>query len=439
MSDKGSDYNRISKKLDKQIYIPSDELFLPDIHTYKNGEINYKCTLDNLKAIVEYKRVTLYYDEILKIPIVELPGGESLLTKDPDQINSLSIEIANFGEKNNFIGFNSDKIYKQLVHLSYQSSRNIPKEKLYLAKLEYPDSKGEIDKLIDCFTFKDDNPIYPILITKWLNQVTAMICNDQGKYGAEAVLVLQGKQAIGKSYFGRLICSYFGDEYFMQNIRFNTYGNVDKDVIIKATGCVIGELAEFETNPRMMDLLKEFITAGFDTVRKPYGKAQERFNRLSTFYATTNRDYFLNDSENRRFWIVPVKYIDTERIKNEINHKRLWAEAYLNFLENGRDSFKLTVAERLTAESISKARIKMTPEDIAIRDWLDWTADINDWRWQTATQIAENVGLPATANRNVGYALTKIGYSEDSDTYRKKNTNQGSRYLVPQSLYIHRF
>ena len=359
-------------------------------------------------------------------------------TNDPDQINSLSIEIANFGEKNNYIGFNSDKIYKQLVHLSYQNSRNIPKEKLMLANYKYPDAKGEIDKMLDCLTFEDNNPIYPILITKWLSQVTAMICNDKGEYGAEAVLVLQGRQAIGKSYFGRLMCSYFGDEYFTQNIRFNTYGNVDKDVIIKATSCVIGELAEFETNPKMMDLLKEFITVNSDTVRKPYGKAQERFNRQSTYYATTNRDHFLSDSENRRFWIVPVKFIDTKRIKNAINLEKLWAEAYLSFLKNERDSFRLTAEERLTAESISKARIKMTSEDIALRDLLDWNDDISNWHWQTATQIAENVGLQPTANRNIGYALSRMGYSKNSDTYKLKNSNRGSQYFVPRSLYIPR-
>ncbi|MGI6559905.1 MAG: VapE domain-containing protein [Saccharofermentanales bacterium] len=415
-----------------------DEMVLHDFRKYSNGTSRALGTARNVKAILDYRNIDVYYDVILKRPnFVTGDGTTPLFIHNPDPLNQLSIQLADFGLRHNFLQFSVNQVRERLTYLSYDDSRNIPKEKLKNAIDKYPNAKGEINNLINCFSFEDENDIYPVLITKWLNQIAAMVCNDHGNYGSAGILVLQGKQEIGKSYFGHVLSSYFGEEYFVQNITFNAYGKEDKDQILKANKCVIGELSEFETTPKMMNFLKAFITDKQDIVRRPYDRMDQTLPRQSTFYATTNKDEFLDDVENRRFWVIPVTFIDTTRIKNEINHTKLWAEVYNNFLTHGQKSFRLTLEERLKAETISNKRITKTPEEIAIKDGLAWNDEPSLWRYQTSTQIAEDLGLPVSANRNVGLALNKMGYDTNHDHFKKKMLRGVNYYSVPAVLPKH--
>jgi putative DNA primase/helicase len=58
-----------------------------------------------------------------------------------------------------------------------------------------------------------------------------------------------------------------------------------------------------------MEALKGFITEKFDVLRPPYERKANKYARRTVLYASVNELEFLQDSENRRFWVLCVKKI----------------------------------------------------------------------------------------------------------------------------------
>jgi len=83
----------------------------------------------------------------------------------------------------------------------------------------------------------------------------------------------------------------------------------EKDTVIRATSCLIGELGEIGCTLRSdIDRLKAFITEATDRYRVPYGRTDVSMVRRASFIATTNDERFLVDvTGSRRFWTVPCK------------------------------------------------------------------------------------------------------------------------------------
>ena len=116
------------------------------------------------------------------------------------------------------------------------------------------------------------------------------------------VLILQGKQNIGKSTFFRIL----GGEHFCDSL-----GDCkNKDQLLIAHRKHIHEWAEFEKLWRksMRSEVKAFISATEDTFRIPYGRSTETFSRRFILCGTSNEEQFLKDpTGNDRFWIISVK------------------------------------------------------------------------------------------------------------------------------------
>ena len=87
--------------------------------------------------------------------------------------------------------------------------------------------------------------------------------------------------------------------------------------------CELGELGS--TFKRAdIDQLKAFLTKRSDELRLPYDRAFSNYQRRTAFYASVNEKEFLIDtSGNRRFWVVPVTEIDW---RHGLNMQQVWAE-----------------------------------------------------------------------------------------------------------------
>jgi putative DNA primase/helicase len=77
---------------------------------------------------------------------------------------------------------------------------------------------------------------------------------------------------------------------------------------MKAVGTWITELGELDSTFKKSDLeaLKAWITEKQDVIRPPYERSANKYARRTGFYATLNTLEFLNDDENRRFWVLDV-------------------------------------------------------------------------------------------------------------------------------------
>lgn len=213
------------------------------------------------------------------------------------------------------------------------------------------------------------------LFHKWMLQCVAMAYNDGVKpIGADGVLTLCGKQGLGKtSFFRHLIPKEHQDDWWLEGRNIDV---TNKDDIIIATSCWIGELGEVDdTLKREQASLKALVTRGTDTVRVPYAEHPEDFRRHCSWCATVNKFEFLKDSTgNRRWWTINInKRMDFKKLC-EFDSSQLWAQIKREYdTSDDKDGcFRLTADEQAI---LCQGNEQFTQEDETvdlIRDKYDF-------------------------------------------------------------------
>lgn len=293
----------------------------------------------------------------------------------------------------------------------------------YLEKLPPASGTAEIKHLFSCLELAEAAPkrFSFILVKRWLVQCVAMAYNTEGSYGADGVLVLQGKQGIGKTSFFRALCKPLKG-YFKEGAEQNS----DKDKLIENTKYWITELGELgRTTLKEIDALKAFITNSADEYRAPYGVSSVKYPRYTSFCGTVNEADFLKEA-GRRWWIIPLKDIDLDELKT-VDIPQLWAEAYALWRADN-NAFRLSKEESQEVERFSSNFERKSAEEQTILDRFDFNAKETLWRWLTTTDIARSLGLPDVVK--VGKALKRIKYGE-GDTLPTRRYKGSTQYRVP--------
>lgn len=149
---------------------------------------------------------------------------------------------------------------------------------------------------------------------------------------AQGVLVLQGKQELGKT---RWIMSLLpeGNGWAHEGIQLDTSR---RDDIQRATEFFLVELGEIDASIRRSDAaaFKAFITSRSDTYRRAYGRETETAPRRTVYAASVNERCFLvDDTGNRRFWVLPIVGL---LVDHGIDMQQVWAEAW-SIAQTGAD------------------------------------------------------------------------------------------------------
>lgn len=156
------------------------------------------------------------------------------------------------------------------------------------------------------------------------------------------MLVLDGPQGCGKSFFVRWLASPIKDYFIESPVDPN-----DKDHRIRLMKYFIWEVAELGATTRKADreALKHFVTQVEVEERKPYGQYPTKKPALASLVGTINNEAgFLSDpTGNRRFWIVRLKSVDWN-YSRKIDPRQLWAQA-VSFYRRGERS-RLTADEK---------------------------------------------------------------------------------------------
>ena len=277
-----------------------------------------------------------------------------------------------------------------------------------------------------------ENSCYAGFFEKWLHQVVAMALNDDGSLGNEFVLVLQGKQGIGKTSFFRKLAVY--PDWFREGANIDMQ---NKDSIMEATNVLIAELGELEaTINRQQPSLKAFLTRTFDTFRAPYAHYASSHERRVTFCATVNNEQFLRDETgSRRFVVIPVAEIDKRFIHEHMTHEyvcKLWRGVYdILYLQRGKNGFRLT-DEEMTDITATNARdfTKHVKGENELYDLLDWD-NPSGWTFYTATEISRLLDIDRKYSaQEIGKALSAI--SKRDSRVERKTTMYGTKYFLPQ-------
>ncbi len=167
-----------------------------------------------------------------------------------------------------------------------------------------------------------------LLLRKFLRSMVAAANMSRG-FRCRGVLVLQGKQSIGK---GAWIQAIVSDPVLSELLILlgHSLDPANKDSVLKAVSHWLVELAELDsTFKRDIGRIKGFLTSGSDRIRRPYARLESEFARHTVFCASVNDANFLVDETgNSRFWTIAVESVNYQ---HGIDMQQLFAEIAVEF------------------------------------------------------------------------------------------------------------
>ena len=219
----------------------------------------------------------------------------------------------------------------------------------YLNALPAWDGVRRVDTLLIDYLGAADTIYTRAVIRKTLAAAVARIYEPGIKF--DYVMVLNGKQGIGKStFFSRLAGQWFSDSLSIADMR-------DKTAPEKMQNAWILELGELAGLKKLdVETLKAFISRQDDKYRPSYGISVEEHPRQCIIVGSTNNsDGFLRDiTGNRRFWPVACDgpATNSKRPWQIDCVEQIWAESIVNY-RSGELLF-------LTAEEENMARLEQS-------------------------------------------------------------------------------
>ncbi len=207
------------------------------------------------------------------------------------------------------------------------------------------DKQDNISKLSNFFSDKDD--VFSLLLRKWLIGAVGRILGRAGQQ--HTMLVLDGTQGVGKSFFVRWLGSPLPEFYIESPIY-----SQDKDFRIRACSKFVWEVQELDTTVRRQDLgsLKAFLSDETVTVRKPYARYDINKPYTVSFIGTVNNTGgFLNDpTGNRRYRICTIQSID-QQYDEQIDVNQIWAQA-VSLFKSG-ESWELAEEQEQKVQNVN--------------------------------------------------------------------------------------
>lgn len=380
-------------------------------------------TPESLAEWLDKNGISIGYDEIGKNLVV---GG--LWDENPEQLEA-NLPALIFSKIQT--EFQRCTLQTVQAYLSIIASRNVRNPAKNLVEPVEWDGVSRLPEIYAILGISGDE-LSETLVKKWLIQCVSLLYNSLASpFGADGVLVLVGRQGIGKTLFFRRLAienTLFGEG---KCLNFS-----DKDMQISASGYWITELGEIEATLKGdRERLKAFITSTVDEYRRAYARAATKALRRTSFCGSANSNDFLTDQTgNRRFWTVPVEKIDLERL-DKLNVLQLWAEIK-TLSDADRQAFRLTPEER---EALANRNCNHTQFLPAEAECADLLADVScsayrvEWVLQSVTDFKERYStLKNYSVRTIGLALDKLGVKAD---VRKVNGKTMRARLLPRRIY----
>lgn len=273
----------------------------------------------------------------------------------------------------------------------------------YLQSIKW-DGNDHITKLASYFEDASGKGIVYLWLKRWLVGAVAKVFDGK----QNMMLVIEGPQGCGKSNFARWLCSGLPDYFTEGAIRPN-----DNDDLVRLIENWIWEVAELGATTRRQDVeaIKDFITKGKVTVRKPYDRYNITKPAMASLIGTVNSDGagFLTDTTgNRRFMIMPINRIDFAYTSLDIN--QIWAQA-LALYQAGEPS-QPTTEERAIQEAINDEYQTDDPVENAI--FMHYVIDKENGKFVPSAEIARKletygVGSGKSLTMQISRALVKYG------------------------------
>ena len=262
-------------------------------------------------------------------------------------------------------------------------------------------------------------------------------------------LVFKGPQDIGKSTGIRILAN---PEWLT-----DTAQDKHEDFLLAIHSCWIYELAELDsiTSKKEAGALKNNLSSPKYTIRVPYGRSHETFQRSSIFWGTSNRaDFLRDDTGHSRFLVVELPHdADTGHVINlaRIREDRdaIWRAAVLAY----RSGEQPVLSAKQQADS--NRRNRRYEQDHPWEDYIgSWIEDVErdlphveEFTSEQALYMSGAVGQSESANGwgyqypalkqkdavEVGRILRRLGFVQDTNAVRRNGEGRRRYWRRPDT------
>ena len=318
------------------------------------------------------------------------------------------------------------------LYLNAISSKNKYNPVLDLFNANQWDKQDHLTRVYDVIGIAEDDVLSRTLLLKWFWQGHALLRNNEiNPFGADGVLVLTGKQGIGKtSFFAHMAIK---SDFFRDGQKIKS---ADKDTSRRCITTWIAELGELDATFKAADIsdLKAFITKKFDEYRLPYGREDEQSARRANLAATVNEDTFLVDQTgNRRFWTIPVNNINLNGLRS-IDALQVWLQVWEQYAKHDLQGFRLTDKEQDMLSRRNGKHEKTIKSEDEILDILEEAKNKNlAFKYMTVSEFKEKYPrLKNYTTVQIGKALDKLGIKQT----KKRIDGESSRVRYLPDTFI---
>lgn len=328
----------------------------------KSGNITPRLT--NIKLIIEHDprlAGAIRFNELSQTPVrvkrlpwadcADAANGEPWQDKD-------DLRLREYIEKHYNVEISAQRVFEAVGLVAHTHSYHPVRE--YLDGLNW-DYVPRVDTLLHRYLGCEDNAYTRAVSRKFLCAAVARAYSPGIKF--DSVLIIEGKQGLGKSSFFRALAS---DNWFTDSL-MNFHG---RDAIESLQGKWIVEIADLQAFSKSdVNNIKAFISRQQDEARMAYGRQKSILPRQCILVGTTNDlEYLQDETGNRRFWPVPCEdsKVDCEGLRAERN--QLFAEAKALW-ELGEPLYLPADIENIASDEQEK-RVRREGLEGIIEQWL---------------------------------------------------------------------
>lgn len=199
-----------------------------------------------------------------------------------------------------------------------------------------------------CKHFTNPDEMFPRWLFRWMVGAIAKIHRAE----RNAMLVLDGPQFMGKSYFAKWLCPL--PEHFIRD----SLNPDDKDSHLRLSDMMVWEVAEVDSSTRRADASAMKAILSVDRVQKRPAYGRHRLDKpaICSFIGTINFDgsgFLVDSTGNTRFLTCLITAIDFG-YSTAYSPDDLWSEAWW-YYKNVPGSWELTPEEQAKRDEINQS------------------------------------------------------------------------------------
>lgn len=377
------------------------------------GEVKKAAQAKRSKTIAEHEEALAQLGRSFKLNKVTGKLEMNGIPMDDPSLASLRAIMRDMGFAN------SMALEDVLWHTGLKNEYHPIRDYLKKCAADY-DGQDNISELVKYFTdITNPHPMFGTWLRRWMIGAVAKTIHNGDVHNA--MLVLDGPQLTGKSYFASWLASELTGYFVQAGINPD-----DKDSFVRYGENFIWETGELGATTRRADIdaLKDFISKETITLRRPYGKFDVKRPALASLIGTINNSggFLADTTGNRRFMVAHIKSINWD-YPTKIKVNQVWGEAVTAY--NQGETWMPTAEERELSEANNEIYMLPNPLEgylekyfsIEPEDGLSWTStgDIVAHLFEHGYRAQNSRGLAM----EVASTLSRIGCKK----YRKVTGN----------------